>query len=93
MMICRMAIPNDLAGVLCSGRLRRRTSLGDMLGDCWIGWYSVVCTHGEALLSVAIIEHVLRSMVKSKAENDMEAEFLMTSNGGLSLCDDEELAW
>jgi hypothetical protein len=48
---------------------------------------------GEALLSVAIMGHVLRSMVKSGAENDMEAEFLMTSNDGLSLCGDEELAW
>jgi hypothetical protein len=32
-------------------------------------------------------------MVKTGAENDMEAEFLMTSNGGSSLCGDEELAW
>jgi hypothetical protein len=32
-------------------------------------------------------------MVKLEAENDMEAEFLMTSNGGSSLCGDEELAW
>jgi hypothetical protein len=31
-------------------------------------------------------------MVKPEAENDMEAEFLMTSNGGLSLCGDEELS-
>jgi hypothetical protein len=29
---------------------------------------------GEALLSVAIMSHVLRFMVKSEAENDMEAE-------------------
>jgi hypothetical protein len=47
---------------------------------------------GKALLSIAIIGHVLRSMVKSDAKNDMETEFLMTSNGGLSLCVDEELA-
>jgi hypothetical protein len=26
-------------------------------------------------------------------ENDMEAEFLMTSNDGSSLCGDEELSW
>jgi hypothetical protein len=47
----------------------------------------------KALLSVAIMGHVLQSMVKLEAENDMEAEFLMTSNGGSSLCGDEELAW
>jgi hypothetical protein len=48
---------------------------------------------GEALLFVAIMGHVLRSMVKAEMENDMEAKFLMTSNGGSSLCGDEELAW
>jgi hypothetical protein len=32
-------------------------------------------------------------MVKLEAENDMQAEFLMTSNDGLSLCDDDKLAW
>jgi hypothetical protein len=32
-------------------------------------------------------------MVKSEAENDMEAEFFMISNGGSSLCGDEELSW
>jgi hypothetical protein len=46
----------------------------------------------EALLSVAIMGHVLWSMLKSEAENDMEAEFLRTS-GGLSLCGGEELSW
>jgi hypothetical protein len=37
---------------------------------------------GEALLSVAIMGHVLRSMVKSEAENDIESGFLMPSCGG-----------
>jgi hypothetical protein len=37
--------------------------------------------------------HVLHSMVKSDAENDMETRFLMTSNGGSSLRGDEKLAW
>jgi hypothetical protein len=46
----------------------------------------------EDLLSVAIMEHVLGSMVKSDMENDMETEFLMTSNGGSSLGGDKELA-
>jgi hypothetical protein len=32
-------------------------------------------------------------MVKSKTENGMEDEFMMTSNGDSSLCGDEELAW
>jgi hypothetical protein len=32
-------------------------------------------------------------MVKLEAENDMEAEFLRTCNGGSSLCDEEELGW
>jgi hypothetical protein len=36
----------------------------------------------KTLQSVAIMGHVLRSIVNSEAENDMEAEFLMTSNGG-----------
>jgi hypothetical protein len=31
--------------------------------------------------------------VKSEAKNGMKAKFLMTSNGGSSLCGDEELAW
>jgi hypothetical protein len=48
---------------------------------------------GEALLSVAMMGHVLRSMVMLEEENDMEAKFLMTSNGGSSLCGDEELTW
>jgi hypothetical protein len=48
--------------------------------------------HGKALLYVAIMGHVLWSMV-SDVENDMETGFLMTSNGGSSLCGDEELAW
>jgi hypothetical protein len=49
--------------------------------------------HAEALLSVAIMVHVLLSMVKSDADNDMEIEFLMTSNSGSSLRGDEELVW
>jgi hypothetical protein len=48
--------------------------------------------HCKALLSVAIMGHVLRSMVKSTAENDMEVEFLRTSSGGSSFCGGEELA-
>jgi hypothetical protein len=32
-------------------------------------------------------------MVKSEVENDMEADFMMTINGGSSLFSDEELAW
>jgi hypothetical protein len=47
----------------------------------------------EALFSVAIMGHVLRSMVKSEAKNDMEGDFLRTSSGGSSLCGDVELAW
>jgi hypothetical protein len=54
-------------------------------------WFQREC--GKALLSVAIMGHVLRSMVKLEADNDMEAEFLMNSNGGSSLCSNEELAW
>jgi hypothetical protein len=49
--------------------------------------------HDEDLMSFAIMGHVLRSMVNSDAENDMETKFLMTSNIGSSLCVDEELAW
>jgi hypothetical protein len=43
----------------------------------------------EALLFVAIVEQVLRFMVKSEAENNMVAEFFWTSNSGASLCGDE----
>jgi hypothetical protein len=48
---------------------------------------------GEALLSVAIMGHILRYMVKSGAKNKMEAKFLRTSIGCFSLFGDEELAW
>jgi hypothetical protein len=92
----------DLVGVSSSERLRRRTPLGDMPGDYWIRSYSVVRTinfsynfqrkRGKVLLPVAIRAHILRSMVKSKMENEMEFEFLMTSNDDSSLCD-IELAW
>jgi hypothetical protein len=37
--------------------------------------------------------HILRFIVKTDVENDMENEFLMTNNGGLSLRGDEELDW
>jgi hypothetical protein len=47
---------------------------------------------GEALLSVAIMRHILRSMVKSKAENDMVAEFFRTVIEDFCLYGDEELA-
>jgi hypothetical protein len=47
----------------------------------------------EALLSIAILGLVLRSMVKSEAENNMKAEFLKTFCGDSSLCSDEEHAW
>jgi hypothetical protein len=47
---------------------------------------------GEALLSVAIMRHILRSMVKSKAENDMVAEFFRTGIEDFCLYGDEELA-
>jgi hypothetical protein len=49
--------------------------------------------HDEDLMSFAIMGHILRSKVNLDAENDMETKFLMTSNGGSSLCVDEELAW
>jgi hypothetical protein len=37
----------------------------------------------------AIMGHVLQFMVKSEVDNDVEAEFLKTINGGLSLCGNE----
>jgi hypothetical protein len=45
----------------------------------------------KAMLSIDIIGHVLRSMVKSEAENDRKTEFLRTSIRGSSLCGDKEL--
>jgi hypothetical protein len=59
-----------------------------VFSDIWFQWES-----GEAILSVSIMGHVSRSMVKSDTENDMETEFLMTNNGCSSLRGDEELAW
>jgi hypothetical protein len=40
----------------------------------------------EALLSVAIMGYVLRSMVKLEAENDRTTKILRTSVQGSSLC-------
>jgi hypothetical protein len=55
-------------------------------------WFQRECD--EAHLSVANMGHVLWSMMKSDAENDMEIKFLMTgSGGGLCLRSDEGLAW
>jgi hypothetical protein len=48
---------------------------------------------GEALLSVAILRLVLRSMLKSEVKNYIKAESLRTSSGDSSLCGDEDLAW
>jgi hypothetical protein len=42
--------------------------------------------HVEALLFVAIMEHVLLFIAMLEAEIIMEAEFLRTSIGDLSLC-------
>jgi hypothetical protein len=68
--ICRMPILNDLAGVLCYRRLRRRTPLGDLCleiaGSCGIRfcapvffslvvWYEKECC--EDLLAVTIMAH------------------------------------
>jgi hypothetical protein len=104
MMICQMHVYIDFAEMLFSGRLCRRTRLVTCLEIARSGgirscapiffltvWFQR--ERGEALLSVATVGHVLRSMVKLEAENDMEAEFPMTSNRDSSLCDDEELAW
>jgi hypothetical protein len=56
-----------------------------------IVWFKRECD--EALLSVAIMGHVLRSMVKLEAENGRKDEFLITSNNALSLCGNMELSW
>jgi hypothetical protein len=81
--------------VSSSERLHWQTPLGDKPGENWIRSYSVVRTmffpycfrreRGEVLLSFAIMGHIFRCMVKSNMENDMEVEFLMTSNDDLSL--------
>jgi hypothetical protein len=97
----------DLEGVLSSGRLHQRTSLGasclefagsDGIRSCATMFFQTDWFQRkrcEALLYVAIMGHALRSMsmVKSETENDMEAEFLRTSNGDSSLCGVEEFAW
>jgi hypothetical protein len=83
------------------GRLCWRTPLGascleivgsDGIRSCTLMFFLTVWferEHCEALLSVAIMGYVLPSMVKPKAENDMEVKFMRTSSGGSSL----ELAW
>jgi hypothetical protein len=88
-----------------SGRLRRRTPLGasclEIAGSDGIRsgapmffltvWFQR--ERDEALLSVAIMGHVLRSMVKLEAENDRTTKILRTSVQGSSLCGDVVLAW
>jgi hypothetical protein len=85
----------DLAGVSNSGRLRRETPLDEYCLEraqpCFFLAVWFQRERGEALLSVIIMEHVLQSMVKSGAENSVEAEFLRTGIKGSSLCGDEEL--
>ena len=73
-----------------------------MPGDCWIGWYSIVRTHVfsltvwfqrerfEALLVVTIMEHAF--LFYGAGGECHGRRDLRTSNGGLSLCGDEELA-
>jgi hypothetical protein len=61
----------DLAGVSCSGRLRRRTPLGvsclEIAGRMGFGRaHPCFCfqrERDEALLSVFIMEHILQSML------------------------------
>ena len=77
-----------------------------MLGDCWIGWDSVVRTH--VFLTVWFLEGVARSfaicchhgtclfcsMVKSEAENVMEAVIevcLMHVVVGITKSDDNKI--
>jgi hypothetical protein len=77
----------DLAGVLSSRRFCWRTPLGalcletagsDEIRSRTPMFFLTVWSRGSVakLLSVAIMRHVfLRSIVKSKIENDTEAEF------------------
>jgi hypothetical protein len=58
-----------------------------MRTDFFTLWFQREC--GKDLLSIAIMGHVF----EVRGENDMQAEFPMINNGGLSLCGDEELAW
>lgn len=85
-MICLMPIFIVLAGVSSFGRLRRRTPLGDScleiagsdgIRSCATVFFLTIWFQRErceALQSVAIVGHVFSSMVKSVAENGMEAE-------------------
>jgi hypothetical protein len=43
----------------------------------------------QSSVCFAIMGHVLQFMVKSEVDNDVEAKFLKTINGGLSLCGNE----
>jgi hypothetical protein len=84
---------NDLAGVSSYGRLCQRNPMDNMseiAGSDGIWSHETMffskCLASEgALRSVTIVEHVLRSMVKSVMKNDME--------GDSSLGADEVLGW
>jgi hypothetical protein len=81
-----MLVSIDLAEVLSSGRLRRRTPMDDMSGEITgsngirsptIVLFLTVWFQREQcedLRYVAIMRHVFNYMVKSVAENNMKAE-------------------
>jgi hypothetical protein len=94
----------DLAGVACSGRLRRRTPLGDhawrLLDQMGFGradpcFYLTVWFQRErceALLTVSTCDVISRSMVKSTSRECHGCRVLENCIGGLSLYTKEELA-
>jgi hypothetical protein len=94
----------DLVGVTCSGRLHRRTPLGDhawrLLDRMGFGrvhpcFYLTIWFQRErceALLAVTIMRRDSRSMVKKSSGECHGCRVLKNCIGGLSLCGKEELA-
>jgi hypothetical protein len=103
--ICQMPVSMDLAGVSCSERLRRQTSLGtsclEIVGSKRIRSGATVflsgCLVSEGALrsSTSCYHHATRFLIpwwNQIAKNVMDVEFWGTSIGNSSLCGNEELA-
>jgi hypothetical protein len=91
----------DLARVSSFRRLRHRTPLGtsgleiaksDGIWSSTPIFFLTVLFQRERDEALFIMGLILRFMVKSEEEKDMEAGFLRTSDGGSSICGVEELA-
>jgi hypothetical protein len=90
-----MPVPIDMVAMSCSRRIRRRTPLGDICLEIAKScvflsvWFQR--ERFETLLAVNIMGHAFSS---HGADGEWHgSRELGTSNGGSSLCGDEELPW